>query len=136
MQRRDSFDSLDSIAREKAEARIAPNPRSGLRSSLSKVARRISGAKKEKQLTGAQAAMVASNVQEHEPFQVYVVGDQVVYLGPGSNRRSRKESEGKREEIMDAEIERVKAAKERRMSVAHWSDGGVAGDARVMRRTS
>lgn len=124
MQRRDSFDSLDSIARAKAEAHTASKPRSVPQSSLFKVPRRIFCAGKEKHLTGAQAAVVAGSVKEHGPFQVYVIGDQVVYLGQGRNSHSRKESERKREQITNAGMERVKAAKEKRMSVGHWSDGG------------
>ena len=136
MQRRDSLVSIDSITREKAETHAASAPREGVRSALPKVAHRLSGAGKEKQLTGGQVAAASGSVQEHEPFQVYVVGDQVVYLGSGSNRRSRKANEKQREEVMNDEIERVKLAKERRMSSGHWDDGGVAADARVMRGTS
>jgi hypothetical protein len=50
-QRRNSLDSIDSIAREKAEAHAASAPRSGVGSALAKVARRLPGARKEKQLT-------------------------------------------------------------------------------------
>lgn len=135
MQHRDSLDSIDSIAREKAGAPAASAPRSGLRSTLSKVARRFSGAGKGNYLTAGQAAVASGSVHEHEPFQVYVVADQVVYLGPGSNRRSRKANKEKREEVMNNEIERVKIAKEKRMSSGHWDDGGVAVDARVMGTT-
>lgn len=140
MQRRGSLDTLDSTAREKADAHTASTPRSGVRAALSRVARRLSGAGEKKHLTAGQAAVASSSAYEHEPFQVYVVGDQVVYLGRGSKRGYRKESEEKRGDqrgdIMGAEIERVKIAKERRMSSGHWVDGGVASDARVMRRTS
>lgn len=123
MQRRDSADSLDSLACEKEEAHSASTPRSGLRSALSKVTRRLSGAGKDKKLTGGSS-------HEHEPFQVYVVGSQVVYLGPGSNRRRNNKGGETRA------VEGAGAEKERKMSTGHWDDGGVAHDARVMRRTS
>lgn len=79
--------------------------------------------------------MTTGSVYEQEPFQVYVVGDQVVYLGPGSNGSSRKANEKKREAVMIDEMERVKIAKERRLFSGHWDDAGVSADARVMRRT-
>lgn len=136
MQRRNSLDSIDSIALEKADTHTASAPRLGLRSALTKVARRLSGAGKENHLTAEQVAVASGAVHEHEPSQVYVVGDQVVYLGPGSDRRSRKTSEKKEEEVIIAEKKRVKVAKDSRISSRHWDDGGVAADARVMRRTT
>jgi hypothetical protein len=136
MQRRDSLDSLDSLAHEKAEAHTASAPRSGLRSTLSKVARRPSSAGKGKQLIVGQVAVASGSMHEHEPLQVYVIGDQVVYLGPESNRCSRKESKEKRERIMNAEIERVMVAKDKRLSAGHWHYDGVASDARLMSRVS
>lgn len=93
MQRRDSISSLDTLVREKDEANATTAPHSGLRSTLSKIARQLSGARKEGKSIAGQVAVAGSSVHEHEPFQVYVVGDQVVYLGPGSSRRTWKKSE-------------------------------------------
>ncbi|KAF3051907.1 hypothetical protein E8E11_000611 [Didymella keratinophila] len=94
MQRRNSLDSIDSIAREKVEAHTASAPRSDVRSALAKVARRLSGAGREKQLIAGQATVASGRVHEHEPFQV-------------------KANEKKREEVMNDEMGRVKIAKER-----------------------
>lgn len=135
MQRRDSADSLDSLARAKEEAQTSSPGRTGLRSALSKVARRLSGAGEEKRSTAGRIAVAEGAT--HEPFQVYVVGDQVVNLGLGSNRRNRKGSEKtKRLEFTDAGKERTEGGRERKMSTGPWNDGDVARDARVMRHTN
>ena len=84
MKRRDSFDSLDSIAREKEEAHIPQPERSGLRLAFSRVARRLSGAGKEKDVEAAKRD--DSVVSKSAPMDVYVLGSQAVYF-PRSNRR-------------------------------------------------
>lgn len=84
MKRRESTESLDSIAKEKEEAQTPQASRSGLRSVFSKVARKLSGPEKEKAVDAGEGKV--DDVGAHRPFEVYVVGNQVMYL-PNSDRR-------------------------------------------------
>ena len=88
-QRRDSVDSLESIAREKEEAQTVQSGRSGLRSAFSKVARRLSGAGKEKAVDAGEGE--EGEGRKHAPIEVYVLGNQVMYFLSSDCRSQRSE---------------------------------------------
>lgn len=83
MDRRNSIDSLDSIAKEKEEAQTRPS-RSGMRTFISKAASKLSGPIQASR-TGGMGGEDKSNDCAQKPFEVYVLGNQVVYLS-GNNR--------------------------------------------------
>jgi hypothetical protein len=89
MDRRDSIDSLDSIARKKEEAQTQPS-RSGMRAFVSKAVGKLSGPVKAQETGGRGGENSKSDYCAHKPFEVYVLGNQVIYL-PSSNRHLQRE---------------------------------------------
>lgn len=99
MKRRESVESLDSIAREKEEAQSQPS-RSGVRAFISKAAKRLAGSGKVQGLDGKSEEGGEGSGSAQRPFEVYVAGPQVMYnsgLTVVDRKKEKSESDEERE---------------------------------------